>query len=183
MPLSTPAPREPVYSRDIECRCFLRPDGLWDIEGHLHDARLFPSRTDFHGMVPAGAPVHVMSMRMTIDEGMTIQALEAVMDSRPYQVCSGVTANYQRLVGKNLRAGVTKMVREALAGPEGCTHLREMLGPMATAAFQALVNYRRQMAGREEPDAQARLLNSCYALSSNSDVVKMRWPGAYTGGA
>ena len=66
MPLSTPAPREPVYSRDIECRCFLRPDGLWDIEGHLHDARLFPSRTDFHGMVPAGAPVHVMSMRMTV---------------------------------------------------------------------------------------------------------------------
>ena len=181
MPLSTPVQRQHLYDRDIECRGFLRADGLWDIEGHLRDARMFLSRTDFHGEVPAGAPVHVMSMRMTVDEDLTIQAIEAVMDSRPYEVCSGVTPNYQRLVGANLRSGFAKAIRDLLGGPEGCTHLREMLGPMATAAFQSVVNYRRQQNAGEDAGAKTRMLNSCYALSSASAVVKVRWPDAYTG--
>jgi hypothetical protein len=181
MPLSDSVPREQIYTRKIECRGYLRSDGLWDIEGHLGDARSYPSHTQFRGDIPAGAPMHEMSMRMTIDEDLTIRAVEATMESTPFQVCSGVTANYQRLVGSSLRSGFVKLVRDRLGGAEGCTHLRELLGPMATTAYQSVFNYRRQQGASEEPDAQKRLLNSCYALSSDSDVVKKRWPDAYTG--
>ena len=182
MPLSPHAPREHLYARTIECRAYLRADGLWDIEGHLHDARMFASHVDFRGDIPAGAPFHVMSMRMTIDESMTIRAMEVAMDATPYRICPGVEANHARLVGLRLGAGFSRAALGLLGGADGCTHLREMLGPMATAAFQAVFNYRRRENRSEEPRARERLLDSCHALASHREVVKSRWPDAYTGG-
>lgn len=181
MPLSPPAEREHIYSRAIECRSYLRADGLWDVEGYLRDVRNFPSYVEFRGEIAPGVPVHAMSMRVTIDEGMTIRAIEAVMDGVPYRICSGVTVNYQRLVGVKLGTGFSKAIRDRLGGPEGCTHLREMLGPIATAAFQAVFNYRHPRGGGDQPEARERLLDSCHSLASTREVVAGRWPDAYKG--
>lgn len=181
MPLSPPAQREHMYTRTIECRSYLRADGLWDVEGHLRDVRSFPSYMQYRGEVAAGTPVHEMSLRVSFDEDMMIRAVEAVMDGTPYGICSGVTVNYQRLVGVRLGAGFAKAIRDRLGGPEGCTHLREMLGPMATAAFQAVFNYRHPRGAGDQPGARERLLDSCHALASNREVVLGRWPDAYTG--
>ena len=35
MPLSKPAPRKHIHTREIKCLGFEREDGLWDIEGRL----------------------------------------------------------------------------------------------------------------------------------------------------
>jgi hypothetical protein len=181
VPLSTPTQRESIYSRRIECCSFLRVDGLWDIEGYLDDVREFASQAETRGTVVAGVKYHQMAMRLTIDESMTIQHIEVTLDATPYAVCSNVAANYQRLVGTSLKAGFSKAIRERLGAPEGCSHLRELLGPISTAAFQAITNLRRQESGLEEPNAREKLLDSCFALSKASPVVKRRWPEAYVG--
>ena len=75
----------------------------------------------------------------------------------------------------------------------GCTHLMELLGPMATTAFQTIFparsRYPRKTAGEEEKakDAGAakkrrsRLIDTCHALAATSEVVKRFWPEFYTG--
>ena len=52
MPLSTVlSGRKPIHTRSIECKSFFRPDGLWDIEGHLTDIKGYPFFNKFRGEV------------------------------------------------------------------------------------------------------------------------------------
>ncbi|MGH7035691.1 MAG: DUF2889 domain-containing protein, partial [Stellaceae bacterium] len=51
MPLSAAAPREPIHTRQIECRGFRRADGLWDIEGHLIDTKSYAFQNEHRGEV------------------------------------------------------------------------------------------------------------------------------------
>lgn len=182
MPLSAPVERDHKYSRTIHCDGFLRRDGLWDIEGHMHDVRKFPSVMPLGRVVPANVAVHRLAMRMTIDEKFVIRAIEVAMDATPYEICPNVGPNHQRLVGLSLHSGFAKKARDALAGADGCTHFREMLGPIATCAFQTVFNYRRATEPpRDESRLQGQFLNTCYAFAPTSPVIKARWPGAYTG--
>ena len=69
MPLSTDlSGRTPIHTRSIECRSFSRPDGLWDIEGHLKDTKTYNFKTDYRGDMSAGMAVHDMSIRLTLDD-------------------------------------------------------------------------------------------------------------------
>jgi len=78
-------------------------------------------------------------------------------------------------------------VRERVGGTLGCTHLREVLGQMATVAFQTLYPVRR----RKEREAMAKILaeggtlpkeqtpaliGTCIAYRPDSPVVRERWP-------
>jgi hypothetical protein len=45
MPLSRPAPREHIHSREIRCRGYRCADGLWDIEGVPEDTKPVRSQT------------------------------------------------------------------------------------------------------------------------------------------
>ena len=68
-----------------------------------------------------------------------------------------------------------------LGGVNGCTHLVELLGPVATTAFQTIypIKSRRQ---ESRPDAKKPLmLDSCHALASDGEIVKRHWPQFYTG--
>src|ERR1700737_3461062 len=108
MPLSTPAPREHPPTRQIECQGFQRTDGLWDIEAHMTDRKSYSFPSDERGEVTAGTPIHDM--------------------------CPAITPNFQRLVGLRIGPGFNARVREQLGGTEGCTHLVELMGPLATTA-------------------------------------------------
>ncbi len=55
MPLSPPAPREPIHPRHVVCSGFRRADGLWDIEGHLTDVKSYDFDSRSRGTVAAGA--------------------------------------------------------------------------------------------------------------------------------
>ena len=50
----------------------------------------------------------------------------------------GHHTHFQRLVGLRIKSGWTQKVKELLGGVEGCTHLVELLGPVATTAFQTI---------------------------------------------
>lgn len=187
MPLSAAADREHIHTRSVECRGYRRSDGLWDIEGHLTDVKTYPFTNDHRGTIVPGESLHDMWIRLTVDDKLTIAEVEAVTDQAPYHLCGDITPNYQRLVGLSMRPGFTRSVRERLGGVHGCTHLVELLGPMATTAFQTIypILFRERAERGEEPPAGKKrrpaLLNTCHAYASDGEIVRRHWPDFYTG--
>lgn len=178
MPLSPPARRQPVHQRTIDCQGFQRADGLWDIEGRLLDIKSdpFPS-VDRGGMIPAGAPLHEMKVRMTIDLDFVIHDVEAVIVWSPFAICSDIAEQMERLAGITIGPGWMKEVKARVGGAMGCTHLVELLGPLASTAFQTLFPAREARAAANDPQgAPPALLNNCYALHESSPVVARVWP-------
>ena len=183
MPLSPAAPRKAMHRREIICRGYLRDDGLWDIEGHLTDTKDYAMHTTWRGDMSAGTPVHDMWLRITVDDDLLIHDCEAAMDDHPYDVCPEIVDNFRRLKGLRIGSGWTGEVRKRVGGTLGCTHLVELLRPLATTAFQTLVASRRHADRQESAQngQRPRLINGCYAHAEFSPVVAERWPAFYTG--
>jgi hypothetical protein len=180
MPLSAPAARELIHNRDVLCRGFHRDDGLWDIEGHLVDSKTYDFPNRYRGEMKAGQPVHGMWVRLTLDDDLVIHAVEAVTDDGPYPVCPVITPRFRELEGLRIGPGFTRAVRQRLGGTSGCTHLVELLRPVATTAFQTIYPRRHR---RASGDAEHRppFLDTCHALASDGPVVRDHWPEWYTG--
>ncbi|MGE0256723.1 MAG: DUF2889 domain-containing protein [Alphaproteobacteria bacterium] len=182
MPLSAPAPREHIHTRRIECTGYLRQDGLWDIEGTLEDTKTYAFENRERGAIEPGDPIHGMKVRITVDDAFVIQAVEAVSDKTPFAVCKEVAPNFQRLVGVTIGPGFRGEVKRRVGGVEGCTHLVELFGPLATTAFQTIYPYRNRQASRDRPEGTATatrrpsLLDTCHAFRSDGAKVKELWP-------
>ncbi|MGE0735163.1 MAG: DUF2889 domain-containing protein [Alphaproteobacteria bacterium] len=198
MPLSPPKPRELLHTRNVQCRGYERADGLWDIEGHIVDTKTYAFESSWRGQVTPGTPVHEMWIRLTIDDRMVIREVETTTDAGPFRVCPDITPNFKRLEGERIGPGFTRRVRELVGGRNGCTHIVEMLGQVATTGFQTLVRKRvrdeqaakQARAARAEPqpgDAppaprkKPMIIDTCHALSSEGEIVKNEWPEFYTG--
>lgn len=180
MPLSPPAEREPAHTRQIECRGWHRADGLWDIEGHLTDVKSHAFTADDRGRVEAGEPIHDMWLRLTVDDDLVIRAVEAVTDRAPYRECPAVTVNFRRLEGLAIRPGFTRQVKARLGGVEGCTHLVELIGPLATTAFQTVEPEHLWQEGLDRGE-KPRLIDSCHSYRSDGERVRRLWPQFHTG--
>jgi len=186
MPLSPAAPRELIHHREIHCHGYRRADGLWDVEAHLTDVKTYAFVNEWRGEVTPGTPIHDMWLRLTVDDHLVIHAVEAATDGSPYPVCGAVTPRFQRLVGLAINPGFQREVRKRLGGVEGCTHLLELLGPLATTCFQTVFPYRNRERpeGAREPKAtgkRPRLIDTCHAFASDGEVVRRNWPEFYTG--
>jgi hypothetical protein len=152
--LDAPVPRTHVHTRIAEYRGYLRDDGLWDIEAQLTDAKTYEQATPDRGMLAPGEPVHGMAIRLTVDDAMKIRDVAVGMPSAPFAECQQAKPPMSRLVGCTLGRGWRKAIEHALGGTQGCTHLRELLFNMATAAYQTIPLYRqhlRRLAGQPEP--------------------------------
>jgi hypothetical protein len=76
------------------------------------------------------------------------------MPATPFDECQRSRAPLDLLVGTRIGAGWRKAIAEKMGGERGCTHLRELLFGMGTAAFQTVGRYRayeRKKAGLPEP--------------------------------
>ena len=76
------------------------------------------------------------------------------------------------------------MINEHIGGTEGCTHLREMLFNMATAAFQTLPSgqwHRREQQGQAHPAVRdsAFFINQCHTWAYHSPTVQRSYPMFY----
>ena len=182
MPLSPPQPRKPMHTRAIECIGYEREDGLWDIEAHLVDTKPYV-HTRRHGdsVRQPGQPVHNMWIRLTIDLDMVIHEAEAKTDDGPYPVCGDITVNFKQLAGVKIAAGWRREVNLRLGGTKGCTHLVELLGPLATTAFQATGRAREARNANQPVTKAPYQLNSCHIYKDDSEWVLHRWPQFYTG--
>ncbi len=178
MPLPTPEPREAIHTRRVVTRGFRRRDGLWDIEGELHDSKPYPFLMSERGTLEPGEAVHGLSLRLTIDEDYLVHAVAVSTDFTPYAFCQGGKDNYQRLVGQRIGRGWRRVVRDKLGGDQGCTHLVEMLDAMATTAFQTIFPAQGGHLNNQQSQ-RPPLLGSCRAFGQSSPVVFERWPKWY----
>lgn len=184
MPLSAPVPRQLLHRRVVQCTGYRREDGLWDIEGQIVDTKSysFPNE-DRGGAIQAGEPLHDMWIRLTVDDQFQIRDVEARTDASPFGLCPAITARYRQLIGARIGPGWSLKLKELFTGVQGCTHMTELLGPVATTVFQTLYGQRydeedtKPAADRAPPP----VLNTCHALASDSPVVKKRWPRVYSG--
>jgi hypothetical protein len=181
MPLPEPASRRHLHTRAVSYRGFLRDDGLWDIEGELSDTRPYGFTRSDGSEQQAGEPIHGMLIRLTIDEGMTIRAIATAMDVKPFDECRQGNDPMQRMVGASLGPGWRQAIEKALGGVRGCTHLRELLFNMATAAYQAVFPWReqeRRLAGIGPADAREPPyhLGRCIAWDTDGAVVARQYP-------
>ncbi|HEY3847265.1 MAG TPA: DUF2889 domain-containing protein [Acetobacteraceae bacterium] len=200
MPLTQAATRELLHTRDIQIRGYRRDDGLYDIEAQLADAKSYGFVNQDRGYVDAGEKLHGMSLRLTVDDTMTIVASEAATDHAPYTVCPSAAPAFAGLAGLRIKPGFLREAAHRVGGPVGCTHLRELLQQMATTALQTIGPHRAwreaqengetqelgsdkldARVGRKLLDGGASIVNSCRAYASDGEIVRRRWPELYTG--
>lgn len=184
MGLSEAAPRAKRHLRNLEMSGYRREDGLWDIEGHLRDVKGYDFESTWRGTVEAGMPVHDMWIRLTVDNSLTIQAVEASLDTGPHRLCPEITPNFKILEGERIAPGWFLNVKKLLGGAKGCVHMVEMLGPMGTVAYQTL-GPNRVTETQDSADGRTRAkpaqINRCHVFASDGEVIKERWPEFYTG--
>ncbi|OPX54579.1 Protein of unknown function [Oceanospirillum multiglobuliferum] len=175
MPLSDGQTRQLVHTRTVTCRAYARNDGLWDIEGHMTDIKTKAiDNEDRGGVIAAGEPVHEMWLRISIDVDLLIHDAEACTDYAPFNICADITPAYKKLIGLKIGAGWNKEIKARLGNQYGCTHHTELLGPMATTAYQAL--YSELKKKEEASGSKPAIMNTCHSLAEHSSVAKRLWP-------
>lgn len=177
MPLSPVAGREEVHHRVIDMKTYARANGLFDAEAHLVDRKPFEfTRAGATDTVAPTAPFHDLWVRVTVDRDFVVRSIEAASDVTPWPVCKEAGAALQVLVGEALVRGWSARVKEKLRGAASCTHMADMLIPLATTAFQGIYGLRTQA---EREANIGTLVDSCYAFGSSRDVIRRLSPLHY----
>lgn len=179
MPLSTPADREAIHKRDIECHGYHRADGLWDIEGHMVDTKTYAFNNRSRGEVSPGMPVHDMWIRMTLDDQLEIRGMEAATDSHPFPNCPDIAPDYSCMVGTRIRPGWNRLLKERLGQVNGCTHLTRLLQELAVVAIQTIYPRLSKEGKLPESDRRPPHIDTCHALRSDGPVVEEMYPKWY----
>ena len=184
MPLSEPAGRDLAHTRVVTCHGYSRDDGLWDIEGRIVDTKPYRFRNrDRGGWIEADEALHDMSIRLTVTADLEVVAVDAVIDASPFNYCKSVSSAAQNLVGMRIQPGWTQKSKIAMGANRGCTHLTELLGPVATTAIQTIASARSRRAEADGKASSNAFLNTCHSYADDSPVVKTHWPQHYRGGA
>ena len=177
MPLSPPAPRTLKHVRRVNYQGFERDDGLWDIEGELHDSKAYDA-TSFRDPTKqrlAGEAIHHMWLRVTVNRQLVVQAIDVAMDSHPLQGCTEAQTALQHMVGCSMARGWRQSIQKHLGCVASCTHLRELLFNLATAAFQSVP----AVFSSSHPDEPPRHLGQCTGWDFNGQGVKEFFPQFY----
>jgi hypothetical protein len=181
MALPPAAPRRHLHTRTIACEGFQRDDGLWDIEARIVDTKTYAYDEPIRGHRRPGEPVHQMAVRLTLDTEMVVRDIAVDMPDTPYDACQGAAPSFKSLIGRRVGPGWRSAVNECVGGTQGCTHVRELLFPMATVAFQTMVGW-----GEDADESAARpagadggrpyFLDGCKAWAADGDIVVKLYP-------
>jgi hypothetical protein len=173
------APRKPLHLRRISCEGFLREDGLIDIEGLLIDTKPLPVQL-VNKSLAAGEPIHQMRVRLTIDRERCIVDAQAWSEHTPYPDCMEVEAGYRKLIGMRIEPGFTLAVKRLFRGTLGCSHMTELLPPMASTAFQTMwADGDFKTVDPQGSKQRTSPLGGCHALRLNGHIVKTYFPQQY----
>jgi Protein of unknown function (DUF2889) len=169
--------REEMHLRQIEMRGFRRSDGLYEVEGRLIDRKpqaFTPPNGGRH--VLAGMPIHNLGVRLVFDAQMLVHDVQTFTDDAPHPLCSDGGHTLQALKGLHIASGWNQEVRKRLDRSQTCTHLRELLIPLATTALQSMATLRMREPDRLDAAGRPIKIDSCYAYNAESEVVQQRWP-------
>ena len=172
--------REELHFRRIDMRGWRRSDGLFEVEGRVTDHKpkdYVPWRGGKR--VAVGDPIHDMGVRLVFDAELRVQGVQTFTESAPYAQCPEGGMALQSLIGLRMTNGWGKEVRSRLGGARSCTHLMELLIPMATVAHQSLSELFRSVPERVDASGRPYKINSCYAYGDEQELVKVYWPEFY----
>jgi hypothetical protein len=180
MPLSQAAARRDIHQRVIDMKAYAREDGMYDVEAHLVDTKPFPfQRVGRPEPWPPGQPLHDLWIRMTIDSELVVRAIEASSDVTPYGICKEAENTLQVLVNERIVRGWSAKVKERLRGAASCTHLMEMLIPLATTALQGISGLKDKSERLSLEQSAPKKIDTCYAYGRQRAVVQRLWPTYY----
>jgi len=174
-------PRRLIHTRQITCSGYEREDGLWEIEGELTDAKT-ETLNGYLKQIRAGDPIHHMRLRIVVDTDMVIHDVEAVTKAGPTHECTAINDAYAKLKGLKIGPGFTGKVKALVGGIQGCTHLTNLLGSMATTAIQSMWEALEEKAAAHKADKpdlaekQPWVINTCHAYRSHGETVKVIFP-------
>ena len=87
---------------------------------------------------------------------------------------------YQGLVGVTIGSGWRKAVQACVGSVKGCTHVRELLFPMATVAFQTIGSWQAsEGAMKESPihrGGRPYFIDGCIGWAADGEVVATLHP-------
>lgn len=174
--------RRQLHQRTVTLHAFAREDGLFDFEALLEDVKPEPFAAQTQ-VFPAGVPIHLMALRLTVDSDLTVVHVQAAMPRTPVPAqCTNTTGPLERLVGCSLLKGFRRAVAELLPTSERCTHLSELAVLLPTLAIQA-VAYSKASGGSAPSAEQARppQVDGCHAWRANGPLIERHFPQWYTG--
>ncbi len=180
MPLSPASPRRALkHTRTIQVEVYAREDGLWDLDARIADVKTSEIMLA-SGPRAAGAPVHDLWLRISIDRQLTIVDAQTASDAVPYAgYCEQIGPDYKKLIGLNLMQGFRRQLQERLSGAQGCTHLTELAQILPTAAIQAFageVFNTGDAASNDGQHSKPFQLDRCHALRSDGAAVEKYYP-------
>jgi len=168
--------REELHLRRIDMRGFRRSDGLYEVEGRLVDRKTYDFQAMFGRTVPAGTPIHAMGVRIVFDAQMLVHDIRTFTEAAPYAECPAGGFALQALKGLRMTSGWGREVRARVDRAHSCTHLVELLMPLATVAFQTLSALRQNLPDQLDANGRPKKIDSCYAYGAGRDLVRRRWP-------
>jgi len=179
-PVAEETTREELHFRRIDFRGFRRSDGLFEVEAQLTDRKPHDFQPPSGSrVVPAGEPIHDHRLRVLFDDDMIIHRIDAGMNAYPYAECPRGGDSLQALVGVRIGPGWNSEVRKRLPAGETCTHLKEMLGALASAALQSVHAARLHRVDDVDAHGRPRKIDSCYAYGATRELVRRHWPAFY----
>ncbi|MCY1426725.1 hypothetical protein D3C76_353920 [compost metagenome] len=173
--------RKLLHTRRIVCDGYEREDGLFDIEARMQDISAEDTRLPYRDL-EAGGDIHDMRICMTVDKHLVIHEVSARIAASPTPFCPEINVAYAALAGEKIGPGFTQRVKALFAGAQGCTHLTELLGPMATTAYQTMFSIQRATIGPmptpagSGPLPRPKSIDSCYALREDGPPAARIWP-------
>lgn len=182
---SVTADRTPIHTRTVTYSSHARPDGRFDIECRIEDRRHFPFKPLEGPVKDADTPFHGIGVTLTVDETLCVTGIAAWLTATPFPECHGAVTPLQSLVGLRLGRGWRQAVDGVLSRSASCTHMREMLYAVPSAAIQAIPSYRALQAGDRWPppinDSQSRphFIGGCVSWRQDGDVVRRHFPALH----
>ncbi len=180
MSLSKSKARKLIHQRRIRCNGYLREDGLWDIEAQLTDDKAYNFPTLQRGKLPVGELVHDIWLRLTLSNELIIEDAEASLSITPFGHCAEIEPNVKGLKGLKIKSGWTQHAKQRIGGTDGCSHITELLRPMATTAIQTIYPYLTFAEDGRFPISDS-LINSCHGFADDKTVIKVLAPEKYRG--
>jgi hypothetical protein len=179
MPLPKPVERDHLHTRRIRCEGFKRADGLWEFEGRLTDTKSYDFDSRMRGRLRASEKVHLMRMRIALDDEFIVREVHVSIDEHPYRACPNIAADYQQLEGLTVGPGWSKKVHELFSGIKGCLHVTQLADSLADTAFQTMWSLMPELLNSTEKKPPH--LDGCHALDSEGSAVREFYPTWYRG--
>ncbi len=177
--------RKAIHTRSITFVSYERDDGFWDVEGTISDSKHYPLTQLERQELPAGAPYHSMRVTFTVDDQLRIVNAVGDMLATPFDECAAAPLPLQKLIGATLGKGWRKVLDEALDRSSACTHMREMLNALPTAAIQSIPGYIAKRRGLRWPPEipvgapAPHFMDGCVSWRRDGAVVLRQYPQFY----